>query len=49
MEKKLADLGYEVGTDDSNGGVFVVKIGDENGDSYVSWSEEELGEATNSS
>ena len=48
MEKKLADLGYEVGTDDSNGGVFVVKIGDENGDSYVSWSEEELGEAEQS-
>jgi hypothetical protein len=42
-------MGWEIGEDEGgydNGGVFVVRAGDVNGDSYVSWAAEDLTEAT---
>jgi hypothetical protein len=45
-ERTLAIAGWEIGYDDDNGddepGVFVVKIGDENGQSYINWFADEL-------
>ena len=45
IEKTLDRQGWEIGQDEGydNGGVFVVQAGDEDGDSYISWSIEELG------
>jgi len=43
-EKTLAAMGWEIGEDEGydNGGVFVVRSGDENGKSYISWPHEDL-------
>jgi len=48
IEKILARMGWEIGEDEGgydNGGVFVVRAGDINGDSYESWSAEDLTES----
>jgi len=44
VEKTLAAAGWEIGQDEGydNGGVFVVRAGDENGNTYTSWPAEEL-------
>jgi hypothetical protein len=45
IEKVLARMGWEIGEDEGgydNGGVFVVRAGDVNGNSYQSWPAEEL-------
>lgn len=44
VEKTLAAAGWEIGQDEGydNGGVFVVRAGDENGNTYTSWAAEEL-------
>ena len=44
VENTLAALGWEIGQDDGydDGGVFVVRAGDEHGRSYISWSADEL-------
>ena len=45
IEAALAKLGWEIGQDEGgydNGGVFVVRAGDVNGNSYMSWPAEEL-------
>jgi hypothetical protein len=47
IEKVLARMGWEIGEDEGgydNGGVFVVRAGDVNGDSYESWAAEDLTE-----
>jgi hypothetical protein len=47
IEAALARMGWEIGEDEGgydNGGVFVVRAGDENGKSYMSWSAEDLTE-----
>jgi hypothetical protein len=47
IEAALAKMGWEIGEDEGgydNGGVFVVRAGDENGDSYTSWAAEDLTE-----
>jgi hypothetical protein len=47
IEKVLARMGWEIGEDEGgydNGGVFVVRAGDINGDSYTSWAAEDLTE-----
>jgi hypothetical protein len=47
IEKVLARMGWEIGEDEGgydNGGVFVVRAGDENGNSYQSWPAEDLTE-----
>ena len=47
VERDLAQKGWEIGEDEGsykNGGVFVVRAGDENGKSYQSWPAEELTE-----
>jgi hypothetical protein len=47
IEKVLARMGWEIGQDEGgydNGGVFVVRAGDENGNSYQSWPAEDLTE-----
>jgi hypothetical protein len=47
IEKVLARMGWEIGEDEGgydNGGVFVVRAGDVNGNSYVSWAAEDLTE-----
>jgi hypothetical protein len=44
-ERALASMGWEIGEDEGsydNGGVFVVRAGDEHGKSYQSWPHEEL-------
>ena len=44
-ERTLASMGWEIGEDEGsydNGGVFVVRAGDEHGKSYQSWPHEEL-------
>ena len=49
IEAALDRMGWEIGEDEGgydNGGVFVVRAGDVNGDSYVSWAAEDLTEAT---
>ena len=48
IEKVLARMGWEIGEDEGgydNGGVFVVRAGDVNGDSYTSWAAEDLTES----
>jgi hypothetical protein len=43
VEQALAKVGWEIGELESEeGGAFVMRIGDEDGDSYIGWSEEEL-------
>ena len=45
VERTLASMGWEIGEDEGSyddGGVFVVRAGDENGKSYMSWPHEEL-------
>jgi hypothetical protein len=45
IEKILARMGWEIGEDEGgydNGGVFVVRAGDVNGNSYQSWAAEDL-------
>jgi hypothetical protein len=47
IERALAKMGWEIGEDEGgydNGGVFVVRAGDENGRSYTSWAAEDLAE-----
>jgi hypothetical protein len=47
VEQVLDRMGWEIGQDEGgydNGGVFVVRAGDENGHSYISWSAEDLTE-----
>ena len=47
IERALAKMGWEIGEDEGgydNGGVFVVRAGDENGNSYQSWAAEDLTE-----
>ena len=47
IERALAKMGWEIGEDEGgydNGGVFVVRAGDINGNSYTSWSAEDLTE-----
>ena len=47
IEAALARMGWEIGEDEGgydNGGVFVVRAGDVNGDSYTSWAAEDLTE-----
>ena len=47
IERALAKMGWEIGEDEgsyNNGGVFVVRAGDVNGDSYTSWAAEDLTE-----
>jgi hypothetical protein len=47
IERALAKMGWEIGEDEGgydNGGVFVVRTGDENGNSYQSWAAEDLTE-----
>jgi hypothetical protein len=47
IEQVLARMGWEIGEDEGgydNGGVFVVRAGDVNGDSYESWAAEDLTE-----
>ena len=44
VERTLASMGWEIGEDEGydDGGVFVVRAGDENGKSYISWPHEDL-------
>jgi len=44
VEQTLMSAGWEIGQDEGydNGGVFVVRAGDDQGDSYISWPSEEL-------
>ena len=47
IESALAKMGWEIGEDEGgydNGGVFVIRAGDINGDSYTSWAAEDLTE-----
>lgn len=47
IEAVLDRMGWEIGEDEGgydNGGVFVIRAGDINGDSYVSWAAEDLTE-----
>ena len=47
IEAVLARMGWEIGEDEGgydNGGVFVVRAGDEHGRSYTSWAAEDLTE-----
>jgi hypothetical protein len=47
IEQVLARMGWEIGEDEGgydNGGVFVVRAGDVNGNSYESWAAEDLTE-----
>ena len=47
IERALAKMGWEIGEDEGSyddGGVFVVRAGDENGNSYQSWAAEDLTE-----
>ena len=47
IEAVLARMGWEIGEDEGgydNGGVFVVRAGDEHGKSYTSWAAEDLTE-----
>jgi hypothetical protein len=47
IEAALAKMGWEIGEDEGsydNGGVFVIRAGDINGDSYQSWAAEDLTE-----
>jgi hypothetical protein len=43
VEQTLAKIGWEIGELESEeGGAFVIEIGDENGDSYIGWSADDL-------
>ncbi len=43
VEQALAKIGWEIGELESEeGGAFVIEIGDENGDSYIGWSADDL-------
>jgi hypothetical protein len=44
VENTLAAMGWEIGQDEGydDGGVFVVRAGDEHGGSYISWPHEDL-------
>ena len=44
VEQTLMSAGWEIGQDEGydNGGVFVVRAGDDQGDSYISWPAEDL-------
>ena len=44
VEQTLMSAGWEIGQDEGydNGGVFVVRAGDDQGDSYISWPSDEL-------
>lgn len=43
VEQALAKIGWEIGELESEeGGAFVMEIGDENGDSYIGWSADDL-------
>jgi predicted nucleic acid-binding Zn-ribbon protein len=43
VEQALAKIGWEIGELESEeGGAFVMRIGDDAGDSYIGWSEEDL-------
>ena len=43
VEQALAKAGWEIGELESEeGGAYVMRIGDEEGDSYIGWSEEQL-------
>jgi hypothetical protein len=44
VEKLLMSAGWEIGQDEGydNGGVFVIRAGDDQGDSYISWPAEDL-------
>ena len=46
VERTLASMGWEIGEDEGydDGGVFVVRAGDVNGNSYISWPHEDLTE-----
>ena len=49
IEAALARMGWEIGEDEGgydNGGVFVVRAGDEHGRSYTSWAAEDLTEGS---
>ena len=49
IERALARMGWEIGEDEGgydNGGVFVVRAGDVNGNSYQSWAAEDLTEGS---
>lgn len=43
-QRTLASMGWKIGEDEGydNGGVFVVRAGDEHGKSYISWPHEDL-------
>ncbi len=43
-ERALAAMGWEIGQDEGydNGGAFVIRFGDINGNSFISWPAEEL-------
>jgi len=48
VEQALAKIGWEIGELESEeGGAFVMRIGDEDGDSYIGWSEEQLADQLN--
>lgn len=43
VEQALAKIGWDIGPLESEeGGAYVMRVGDEDGDSYIGWSEEEL-------
>lgn len=43
VEQTLAKIGWEIGELESEeGGAFVIEIGDENGNSYIGWSADDL-------
>ena len=43
VEQALAKIGWEIGELESDtGGAFVMRVGDDTGDSYLAWSEEQL-------
>ena len=48
VEQALAKIGWEIGELESEeGGAFVMRIGDDTGDSYIGWSEEQLADQLN--
>jgi hypothetical protein len=48
IEEVLAQAGWEIGELESEeGGAFIVKTGDENGDTYMGWPAEDLGDNLN--
>ena len=48
VEQALAKIGWDIGELESEeGGAFVMRIGDDAGDSYLAWSEEQLADQLN--